>query len=443
MSLSSASAQTDPESIQVNGIEVVHADGVVTIAFSLQTGAKVTASNRSLIIDPVLRGAGGELRLAPIIVRGEKANVANVHQAMTAARMDQSLVPYYTTNGKTLDYLAAVPFQNWMRGSELIFNGINAAGKGKATEVNIGLVADNLLTNSQPLPERPLADNRPEQVAQPQAVAPWAVPVDQPQQQPAATIQPPIAPVQYAQGQPQRIETSRTRSIGDELAANFSFVEPVSAFERARRASNQQLFDYGMPLNLGGGAAPTQKQNEVERFVEMTREGALNIQFHQGSHVITRELGNNNRMLVDLISTIRAIEASQDTRISNIIIVGFSSPEGMLNENERLAQERASVAKEFLTANSNVRPDLISVYNGSVDWTSLRELVSKSSMKDKYKILDIIDNIPVWDSSRNRGRLGELMAVNGGDPYRYMLQNFFPQLRQMGAYIKVYYENLY
>ncbi len=97
--------------------------------------------------------------------------------------------------------------------------------------------------------------------------------------------------------------------------------------------------------------------------------------------------------------------------------------------------ERAVAARDFLTANSGIDHEDISIYNGSVDWGVLRNLVAGSNMADKYKILDIIDNTPVW------ARLGKLIELNDGIPYRYMQENFFQQLRQTGVYIKVYYDS--
>ena len=71
----------------------------------------------------------------------------------------------------------------------------------------------------------------------------------------------------------------------------------------------------------------------------------------------------------------------------------------------------------------------------------MRELVAASDMKDKRAVLNIIDNTPLWDSSRQIGRQGELMRLNGGTTYRYMYNHFFPQLRN-ATYIKIYYGNI-
>ncbi|MCD8185669.1 MAG: hypothetical protein LUD68_04190, partial [Rikenellaceae bacterium] len=376
----------DEKGVQVTGIEVGLADHTVTVFFTLHTGHKLTPANRSLVIRPVLRQQGHAKELPPIVVRGARARTSGAAQALGAGE------PVYTENGKSVDYLAAFPYESWMAGSELFFKGVNV-GRGKSVEVVIGLVADNLLN------------------------AESAAPVGRPAPVTAQQITTPNQPG------PLTASTSGTvafRSTGEELAARFSFVEPTSAFERAQSTSREELFDYNMPLTLGTGTA--QKQNETERFIAMTREGALTIQFPAGSHTISRDYGSNNRALVDLVSAVRAIESSSTSRIARIVIVEFVSAEGTLNENEKLSMDRARVTKEFLTANSAVRADMIQVYNGSVDWSTLRELVAESDMADKYTILGILDNTPVWDSSRNRGRLDELMAVNNGEPYRYMLE---------------------
>jgi hypothetical protein len=148
-------------------------------------------------------------------------------------------------------------------------------------------------------------------------------------------------------------------------------------------------------------------------------------------------------MLVDLISSIRVLNTAPNVRVAQVVVVGFSAPEGSAGskENETLAIERAGVARDFITANSTLAPEVISIYNGSMDWVTLRALVAESNMREKYKVLDIIDNIPAWGSTQTKGRMAHLMELGGGAAFRYIRDNFFPRLRQTGAYVKVYYEN--
>ena len=149
---------------------------------------------------------------------------------------------------------------------------------------------------------------------------------------------------------------------------------------------------------------------------------------------------DNAATLDNLISTIREIERSSDSRVVRVVIAGFASPEGTAEVNDRLARERAEAIRSYLTENSAISNDQVDLYNGSVDWHGLRMMVAASNMPDRDKVLDIIDNTPVWDAGRNTGRHGELMRLSGGVPYRYMLRDFFPDLRN-AAYIRAYYEN--
>jgi hypothetical protein len=142
-----------------------------------------------------------------------------------------------------------------------------------------------------------------------------------------------------------------------------------------------------------------------------------------------------------MISCIRAIQASKDSRIVRIIIAGFASPEGSFLFNDRLAWERAVSIKEVVLNNTNLSNRAVNIYNGSVDWRGLYRLVAESDMYHKYQILNVIDFTPTWGDARHLSRLDELKRLNGGEPYRYMLANIFPLLRN-AAYIKVYYENV-
>jgi hypothetical protein len=480
LSLSAArSSQNDGKNVSVTGTEVVKTDAnTVGVSFQVQLGGEVTASNRSLIIRPMLVGAGGQSELPPIIVRGARSKVVSETAAMAALGIDAG-GHYLTSNGTTIEYWTSVPLQDWMVGSQLIFSGLNT-GKGDPTEVSIGVVAENLLgkqtVDQSLLAQTPAPVVAPAPVQTPvtlpapvpaEVSAVWSAPqndqtvVQKPLEEVPATTAPdqgavyqrPLpspsetpdySPVKGYYDIPERQRQQTIGTIGDELAARFTFVEPASRLTRAREASSMDVvFDYNMPLVFGTGAAQLEDEpSDVSRFVEMTREGAAYFKFERGSSVIDRDLGENNTTYVDLISSIRVLENNPETNISQIIVVGFSAPEGILDEKEMLAMERAGVARDFLTANTRVNPDVISIYNGSVDWVTLRELVSNSNMPEKYKVLEIIDNVPAWSSSRRSSRIGRLMELNGGEVFTYMRQYFFPQLRQTGAYVKVYYENV-
>ena len=203
---------------------------------------------------------------------------------------------------------------------------------------------------------------------------------------------------------------SRPQPIEQQVPSKYPFVSPISEYN-----------------------------NDMNRLYSGDKSNSISILFHQGKSNIDYYLYNNDYSLAEILASVREIERSGNRHVARVVIAGFASPEGSMQINERLGYERATVIKNFMLANTSIHPNIISIYNGAVDWMGLREMVAKSDMYDKQRIINIIDNTPVWSSSGNKGRHGELMRLSGGEPYRYMYRNFFPLLRQ-AAYIKIYYE---
>jgi outer membrane protein OmpA-like peptidoglycan-associated protein len=202
-------------------------------------------------------------------------------------------------------------------------------------------------------------------------------------------------------------------SVADKLSVTVSFVFPIAEYNENE------------PFKKTGG----ERGNVSEIF------------FRTGRHDIDPYYMDNRQALATLESVIRSITASKDSRIERIVVGGFASPEGGTRINESLAYRRAVSLKRYIMNKTGVRNDRITVYNGLVDWQELRARIEADDyLYEKRAVLDIIDNTPVWDSRRQVGRLGQIMRLNGGATYRYLLREHFPYLRS-GALIKVYYQN--
>lgn len=63
---------------------------------------------------------------------------------------------------------------------------------------------------------------------------------------------------------------------------------------------------------------------------------------------------------------------------------------------------------------------------GGEDWEGLAALVENSDMRYKQEVLELIANVPV-----EQNREARLMALKGGEPYRWMLKELFPKLRRV------------
>ena len=231
---------------------------------------------------------------------------------------------------------------------------------------------------------------------------------------PSAVAEVPVSvPVPVPEVEIRTVVVEEKISTGDKLAQSYPYITPYEKFREPRDSE---------PLS-------------VEE-----RKHAITVHFVQGSYVVSESYGDNRQALADIMSSIRILENSADSEVAAVVVAGFTSPEGNYEANQRLAARRAEAVKAYILNRSGVRSDQVSVYAGGIDWQGLRMLAEASDMPSRQAVLDIIDNTPVWDAQRQVGRHGELMRLGGGDPYRYMLREFFPKMRN-AAYIKVYYRN--
>ncbi|MDR2534135.1 MAG: OmpA family protein [Tannerellaceae bacterium] len=177
---------------------------------------------------------------------------------------------------------------------------------------------------------------------------------------------------------------------------------------------------------------------EVEAYIETNGEGSLTIHFEVGSSRINPNFMGNARTLHELLFAIA--EMKRGNNAPQVVVVGYASPEGNADVNRRLATERAANVRNYISSNSELRlPADVATYDGGINWAGLKRLaLSDYNLPRRNDVFRILE-MPVWDSSTRTGRLGSLMRLAGGEPYRYMTEVYFPQLRG-AAFIKVFYK---
>ena len=178
-------------------------------------------------------------------------------------------------------------------------------------------------------------------------------------------------------------------------------------------------------------------KEDIDRYRD---EATLVVYFPVGSVQVLPEFENNRAQLDHLLSVLNKIAASKDSRIAKILVVGSASPDGSAELNSRIADKRAQVLVDYITSRTKLSSSHFEVKSNLESWRILRRLVADSDMDSRQEVMNIIDTAPVWDAAKKVGRLGLLMKLKGGKPYRHMKQHFFPKLRNAG-YIKVFYES--
>lgn len=376
-----AGAAAAQEGMDVKNIRMSRGNGAVTLSFDLATGVRMTDSRYTLLVTPVITDGSQKATFPAIAVRGRNAAKTAV-EAPPAAHMIR--------NGESVGYTAQIPYGEWMSGAELRLEGVGI-GCGTATEATLGLLADSVLWH-EPQYEIEIVEIQPEPVA----------------------------------------------STAEKLSRQFTFLRPNEEFETQLGEDVGNTPAYAPPF-ASDKRISEEKRNELVNRIADRRDISIKIHFPQNYRSVELDYMDNFSSLVELVSVLRAIEASGTDKVTQVVIAGFASPEGNTELNNRLAWERATALKKFLIEQSYIEPYKIFIYNGSEDWEGLRELVAEGDMPAKEKVLDILDNVPLWDAKNKRGRKGELMRLDRGEPYRYLLREYFPMMRQ-ASFIQVYYE---
>lgn len=118
-------------------------------------------------------------------------------------------------------------------------------------------------------------------------------------------------------------------------------------------------------------------------------------------------------------------------RIDSITIYAWSSPEGGYERNKWLSDQRARSAKSFLL---DAASDTLKLNDGMIrispiaeNWDGLTKLVEASYMRsDRAQVLDVLHAKGI-DNETRKWRLEQL---DRGWSWRYLIDNFMPQLRE-------------
>ncbi len=155
-------------------------------------------------------------------------------------------------------------------------------------------------------------------------------------------------------------------------------------------------------------------------------EGKAYLDFEVGRSIILPSYRRNPGELARIDGMFSEIRNDRDFTIQQIVIEGYASPDGPYDTNDRLSRERAEALKNYIRNSYSIPDHLFVVRNTPEDWDTLVEMLSRSDMPEKDRILDVIRTVGIFD-----GRESRLMRMDGGRPYRFMLNEMFPELRRV------------
>lgn len=177
---------------------------------------------------------------------------------------------------------------------------------------------------------------------------------------------------------------------------------------------------------------------------ETTVCDSVSIRFRVSKSNLDPDFMNNRQALDRIADSLKTGYNDSIYQLRRILITGGASPEGSVRVNRRLSEQRAATLFNYLSRYGELPESLTTTKYLGCDWEGLQQMV-RTDANVPYRedvlalISDIIADIDA-DSPRADNAINRLKQLRGGMPYRYMLQNLFPDLR--GSKIKLWYEKV-
>ena len=152
--------------------------------------------------------------------------------------------------------------------------------------------------------------------------------------------------------------------------------------------------------------------------------GSAYIDFPVSKTQIFPDYRRNPEELAKIRATIDVVKNAPDTRIVELNIKGYASPEGPYELNEQLAKGRTETLARYVQNLYTLPSDLMKTSWDAEDWAGLIKYVRGSSIENKDAILAVITNETLAPDAREWK-----LKSTYPDQYRFLLSQVYPSLR--------------
>ena len=191
------------------------------------------------------------------------------------------------------------------------------------------------------------------------------------------------------------------------LSAKMPYIEP----EPVKPVYRPQ-FIYVLPP-----AETTVKQRDIS--------GEAYVVFASGKTAVDPSYKDNAAELEKIRATIDSVRADVDVTITDVVLKGFSSPDGKLATNEKLSKARTQAIKDYVSKLDTLLEDnVFKAESVAENWDGLRSAVEASELSAKEKLLEIIDSDIAPDKKEAK------IKASYPKQWAAMVKDIFPLLRR-------------
>ena len=161
------------------------------------------------------------------------------------------------------------------------------------------------------------------------------------------------------------------------------------------------------------------------------------IGFRVGSSLLDPKFGNNEANLNDVIQFLNEVRNDTTIELTQVKFCGSASPEGSSKLNRKLAKRRCANMEQYVRQRIMLPEDIIKRQEWSDAWQKLAIYVENSDMPNKKEVLHELLETPEYTYNKYGAlvdsRKKRLMDMNYGRTWNYMLDKFFPSVRNASA----------
>ena len=167
----------------------------------------------------------------------------------------------------------------------------------------------------------------------------------------------------------------------------------------------------------------------------------LEVHYRVGISSLDPNFADNKRQIDQFVDYVNATYANVPAQYLKLDVYSGASPEGPIELNRRLGEERGLALKEALLEKLGWLKGRISVYNQGARWGGLYKAIEDSNEPWKYDVLKIIQEGPSEDTWSRDEREAKLRKLDRGRVWNVLNSKYLPALRTSGSAVIARIEN--
>lgn len=176
--------------------------------------------------------------------------------------------------------------------------------------------------------------------------------------------------------------------------------------------------------------------------IAQSEKDSVKVYFHVSHTEIDPDFKGNKATLDSIFRKLSTDSHSDgpSRRLTSIKVTGAASPEGSVRFNRYLSEKRADAIFDVFRSRNFIVDSLTSFTYLGRDWKGLQaEVEADTLVPYRTDVLFLLNRINGHNPPSHP--IADLKVLHGGEPYRYLLANLFPELR--AARLTLEYERLF